>query len=108
MMVAAIFTPTAQVSRVFPMFFKREGRAKYAEGGFPLTAVAYALNVSLGGPVEDLEGSVIRHGWIGPEGATARLEKGHIKRAVYMSVMGYVLVFAALVAGLLAWKLYNS
>lgn len=105
LMVAAIFTPTAQVSRVFPLFFRREGRARYAEGGFPLTVTAYALNVSLGGPVEDLEGSVIRHSWIGPKSATARLDKGHLKRAIYMSVMAYVLVFAALVGGLLAWKM---
>ncbi len=105
MMVAAIFTPTAQISRIFPVFFSRAGKARYAEGGFPLTATAWALNVSLGGPVEDLEGSVIKHSWIGPKSATARLDKGHIRRAIYMSVMAYVLVFAALVGGLLAWKL---
>ena len=104
LMLAAIFTPTAQVSRVFPLFFKRQGRAHYAEGGFPLTVTAYALNISLGGPVEDIDGSVIRHGWIGPKSATARLDKGHLKRAIYMSMMAYILVFAALVAGLLAWK----
>lgn len=105
MMAAALFTPTAQMSRVFPLLIKWRGRARYAEGGFPLTVTAYALNVSLGGPVQDLDGSVIKHGWIGPPSATAKVDKGHLKRAVYMSVMGYVLVFAALVAGLLAWKL---
>lgn len=108
MALAAVFTPTARITRIFPYFFKRVGKAKYAEGGFPLTVVSYALDISLGGPVEDLEGSVIRHGWIGPKSATARLDKGHIKRAVYMSVMAYVLVFAALMGALLAWKLYGT
>ena len=108
MALAAVFTPTARITRIFPYFFKRVGKAKYAEGGFPLTTVAYALDISLGGPVEDLEGSVIRHGWFGPKDATARLDKGHIKRAIYMSVMAYVLVFAALMGALLAWKLYGE
>ncbi len=107
MAVAAIFTPTARITRIFPYFFKRQGKASYAEGGFPLTTVAYALGISLGGPVEDLEGSVIRHGWFGPKDATARLDKNHINRAIYMSLMAYVLILAVLVAGLLAWKLYG-
>ncbi len=105
LMAASLFTPTARITRSIPLFFSRTGKAKYAEGGFPLTVAAWALNVSLGGPVEDLEGSVLRHSWIGPSKASARLDKAHLKRAIYMSVMAYVLVFAALLAGLLAWKL---
>lgn len=107
-MVAAIFTPTAQITRVIPMFFKRGGKARYAEGGLPLIVTAWALNVSLGGPVEDLDGSVLKHGWVGPPNATARLEKGHLKRAIYMSLMAYVLFFAALVGLLLAMKLFSE
>jgi len=108
LMAAAIFTPTAQITRVIPMFFKRGGKARYAEGGLPLIVTAWALNVSLGGPVEDLDGSVLKHGWVGPPNATARLEKGHLKRAIYMSLMAYVLFFAALVALLLAIKILGS
>lgn len=106
--VAALFTPTALMTRALPSIFRTKGKAPYAEGGLPVTVMANALNVSLGGPVQDLDGIIVRRNWVGPEKATARLDKNHLKRGIYLSVMAYVLLGAALVAALLAWKMYGS
>jgi adenosylcobinamide-phosphate synthase len=105
MACAALFTPGAQLSRAIPGFFSSTGRAPYAEGGLPLTAVAWAMNVSLGGPVRDLEGSALKKAWVGPPNATAKVDKSHLRRVIYMSVMGYVLLVAALIGGLLLHRL---
>lgn len=107
MAAAALFTPGAQLSRAIPGFFGSVGRAPYAEGGLPVTAVAWALKVSLGGPVEDLEGSVLKRTWVGPKDASAKVDKGQLRRALYMSVMAYVLVVSAMVAGIVAWRYFG-
>jgi adenosylcobinamide-phosphate synthase len=105
MAVAALFTPGAQLSRAVPGFFGSAGRAPYAEGGLPVTAVAWALKISLGGPVEDLDGSVVKRSWVGPKNASAKVDKGQLRRALYMSVMAYVLVVSALIAGIVLHRL---
>ena len=93
---AGILTPTAGMSRAFLGVFKVKGQATYEEGGLPLTAAAYALNVSLGGPIQDLEGNSIKRNWVGPKGATAKLVAKHLHRAVYISFMAHLLFLAAL------------
>lgn len=105
MSFSAIFTPTAQVSRAIPGFFSSTGKAPYAEGGMVVTAVAWALNISLGGPVQDLEGSVLKKAWVGSTLATARLDKAHLRRAIYMSVMAYVLIGALMIGGIVLHRL---
>lgn len=105
MSLAALFTPGAQLNRSLPAYFGTEGRALYAEGGLPLNVVAWALKVSLGGPVEDLDGSVIKRTWVGPKDASAKVDKGQLRRAVYMSVMAYVLVVSAMIAGIVLHRL---
>ena len=105
--VAALFTPTAHMTKTVSSFFTRKGKADYAEGGLPLNVTAWALNVSLGGPVEDRDGSVLKHNWIGPDKASAKVEKGHLKRAIYMNVMAYILLCALLLAGLLIWRQFG-
>ncbi len=73
MALAGLFTPTGGMTRAFIGQLFGYGRAKYEEGGLPVTAMAYALKVTLGGPVTDLEGSVLKRAWTGPQDATARL-----------------------------------
>ncbi len=67
--------------------------------------MAYALNVSLGGPVEDVSGSVLKRAWVGSSGSTARVDRRHLRQAIYMSIMGFVLVFFFVVLGALMWKM---
>lgn len=95
--LAGILTPTAGMTRaVFSIVPYRKGRAPYPEGGAVVTAMAYALSVSLGGPTQDLDGSAIKRAWAGPSGATAQLEARHLYRALYILVMAHLLLLAAL------------
>jgi adenosylcobinamide-phosphate synthase len=94
--LAGILTPTAGMTRAFLGLGRPKGQASYEEGGLPLTAAAYALNVSLGGPTTDLDGDVIKRHWIGPDKATAKLGSVHLHRVVYITFMAMLLFIAGL------------
>lgn len=99
--LAGLLTPTAGMTRSFiGLFHFGKGRAHYAEGGAPVTAMAWSLKVSLGGATQDIDGSAIKRGWAGPSGATAQLEAKHLHRALYILVMAHLLLVAALLAGI--------
>lgn len=46
----------------------------------PLATLAYAQNVILGGATQNLSGQKIPHDWVGPEGATAKLDHKDVIR----------------------------
>lgn len=98
--LAGLLTPTAGMTRSFLGLMARKGKASYGEGGLPVTAAAYALKVSLGGPTTDLEGRKVSRGWIGPKDATAQLEAKHLHRAVYITFMAHLLFLASLLSAL--------
>ncbi len=103
MALSGLFTPTGGMTRALRALGRPgKGHAKYEQGGWPVTAMAYALNVSLGGPVTDLDGSSLRRDWVGPSHATAQLENGHLRRALYMSLIAHMLFLASLL-GALFW-----
>ena len=95
-----LFTPTGSFFRGIRdiLALKSKSRAPYAEGGAPVTAMAGVLNVSLGGPVVDLDGRTLKRTWVGPEKATAQLEAGHLRRGLYLTIMAYLLFIVALMA----------
>ncbi len=96
-----LLTPTAGMTRsLVAILPAQKGHADYQQGGAPVTAMAYALKVSLGGATQDHEGSAIQRGWAGPEGATAKLEAGHLRRALYITVMAHLLFLAGLLAAI--------
>lgn len=98
---AGLLTPTGGMTRAFiGVFGTGKGRAPYDQGGQPVTAMAWSLGVSLGGPNQDLDGSALQRAWVGPEGATARLEASHLRRAIYLHLMAVLLLLAALGGGL--------
>lgn len=105
LMLAALMTPAAALSRAALGLFRQGAKTPYAEGGLPLTAVAWGLNVSLGGPVEDVDGSTLKRSWVGPPSSTARLGRTDLRRAIYLSMMAYVLVGASVVLGIFLWKI---
>lgn len=105
--LAALMTPYAGLIRSIIGMFARKGRAPYAEGGLPLTTLAWGLGVSLGGPVEDVDGSVLKRSWVGSSNSTARLERHHLRMAIYLNIMAFVWVFAFVVAGAMLWKIYG-
>ncbi len=101
---AGLFTPKAQMTRAMIGLFSFKNGAPYNEGGLVVTALAWALNVSLGGPVVDRDGSTLKKSWVGSKNASAKVDKSHLKQAIYMSIMAHVLLLSLLVAALLLVK----
>ncbi|HEY0901716.1 MAG TPA: cobalamin biosynthesis protein [Micavibrio sp.] len=103
--LSGLFTPTGGMTRALRALGPEKGgkgRAAYDQGGWPVTAFAFSLNVSLGGPATDLAGSALPRAWVGPENATAQLENGHLRRALYISLMAHMLFLASLL-GAVFW-----
>ena len=94
--LASTFTPTAKLHKGLASWMGHKNRAPYEQGGAPLSALAWALNVSLGGAVQDLSGSALKGEWVGPESATAQLEHSHLRRAIYINVIAHILFIASL------------
>lgn len=100
--LAAIFTPTASSGKGWVSWFAHEKAAPYEQGGMALTSVAWSLDLSLGGPRQDLRGSSIKSQWVGPEGASAKVDRSHLKRAIYIHVMAHIL-FITVLLGAYLW-----
>lgn len=101
--LAGLFTPRGgMVFRPLVALFSGRRRAPYIEGGLPLTAMAYALGVTLGGPAVDLDGRSLQRAWIGPEKASAQLDPGHLRRGLYLVMVAYLLLILSL-AGAMLW-----
>lgn len=99
--LASLFTPTAWFTKALGSLFMKVGRSPYAEGGLPLSCVAFALEISLGGPVQDLSGSTLKRVWVGPKDASAQLDTVYIKRCLYLIAVAHLLFFVALLSSLL-------
>lgn len=94
--LASLFTPTARMTRALGGM----KAAPYNEGGWPVSAAAYGMDVTLGGATRDLEGTAIHRAWVGPKGATAQLGAAHIHRALYLAVFAHILLLAALLGAI--------
>ena len=100
---AGLFTPTGGFTRAFIGQYWGGDKAPYYEGGYPLKALSYSLKVSLGGPYKDLDGSAVKREWVGPEGATAQLSVGHLRRAIYLHAVA-VLIYIVAIAWAILWS----
>lgn len=102
MAIAGLFTPTGSMARAVAGVMKSgNGKAPYEQGGLPVTAMAYALKINLGGPAVDLDGRSIKRAWVGPPDSTAKLENGHLRRAIYISLMAHLLFIAGCLGAVL-------
>jgi len=93
---ASLFTPTAKLHKGIAAWLGHRNRASYEQGGFALSALAWSLNISLGGPAQDLKGDAIKNTWVGPETATAKNDHKHLRRAIYITAMAHLLFIASL------------
>lgn len=94
--LAGVFTPTGRTTRAIAALKPGKGRATYFEGGLPLSAAAFALDVSLGGATQDLDGNALCRGWTGPDGATAQIGAKHLYRGMYLVIVAHILLLASL------------
>ncbi len=96
--IAALFTPTAKTYKGFTAWLGYKDRAPYAQGGLPISVLAWSLNLIIGGPFQDISGSAMNGEWAGPEGATSRNDHKHLRRALYINIIAHILLLAALCA----------
>lgn len=95
---ASSFTPTARFHKSLLSWWAVHDKAPYEQGGIPVSAIAWPLHISLGGPVQDLSGSTLKNLWVGPSGATAQLNSKHLQRGLYINIIAHLLFLAALSA----------
>lgn len=93
---ATAITPTAQPGKILPAWRSARNKATYEQGGPALAALAWPLEVMIGGPVQDVSGAMLQNGWVGPEGVSARLDHKHLRRAIYVHFMACLLFLAVL------------
>ncbi len=93
---ASSVTPTAKMKTAILQWWRNRDAFSYEQHGSVVSAMAWPLEISLGGPIQDLSGKVYKRAWIGPEGASAQLERHHLKRAIFMNVIAHLLFFVAL------------
>jgi cobalamin biosynthesis protein CobD/CbiB len=97
--MASVITPTANITKSIRSWWGKA--APYAQGGHPLTALAWALEVTLGGAAKDIAGSTIKSDWTGPPNATAKVDHKHLRRTIYIHVMACLLLILALMSAYL-------
>lgn len=98
--IAALFVPAAGMTRTLINLAPGEGKSPLLLGGASETAIAWALQVSLGGPETALYGHTVKRAWVGPKDATAKVEIGHLKKALMLLVIAYVLTMVLIVGGI--------
>lgn len=91
LMLAPLFTPGSRRLTGAMPWLGAKGRASAAQGGLPVTVLAWALNMTLGGPGQSLSGDSFIAPWVGPDGATAQNSHRHLKRALYLTGIAQVL-----------------
>lgn len=99
--LASILTPAAGIGRSVVSWFSFRNAAPYAQGGLPLSVMAYALNVSLGGPVQDLNGSTLKNAWVGPNKASAKVDHAQLHKGIYIVIIAHIFWVAALLGAYL-------
>ena len=79
--IAALFTPTARPGQAWKIMLRDAGKYRSYNAGWPIAAVAGALNLTLAGPRRLAERTVAEP-WIG--GGSARAGDKDIRRALYL------------------------
>ncbi len=98
---ASAVTPTAKLSKALTVLWAVRDQSPYEQGGLPVAALAWPLEVSLGGPVKDIAGSTIKNDWVGPKGASAKVDYVHLRRGIIMNVVAHLLFLLSLGAAYL-------
>ncbi len=95
---SAAVSPTAKILESLKSWWQVKGKAPYEQGGVILSALAWPLGVSLGGPVSDISGAKLKKLWIGPKNASAKIDASHLKRGIIMNVMAHLFFILALLS----------
>ena len=104
---SAAIAPSAKMIPAIKSWWSVKDKVPYEQGGVVLSAMAWPLGVSLGGPMQDIKGSSLKKAWVGPKDASAQVEAHHLKRAIIMNIIAHLLfILSLLVAYIYAGKVF--
>lgn len=83
-------TPTAKLLDGLKVLWDKKSNIPYEQDGISLKALSWSLNITLGGPMQNLKGTKLPCEWVGPEGATAQIGHKNLGRAIWINVMAHV------------------
>ena len=104
MVLAALFAPTARLGSALRVMMRESSKYRSRNAGWPVAAMAGALNLALAGPRRYAE-NTLGDPWIGS--GTARADGNDIRRAQYLFAVG-CLINAMIVAALVIVRLNIS
>lgn len=81
LVIAAVFVPAASPARALRTMLREAGKHRSLNAGWPVAALAGAVDVTLAGP-RHYAGATVDDPWIG--GGTARLTPRDMRRALYL------------------------
>ncbi len=91
--LAAVFTPKTSQKDAWDGIFNQSAKHRLYNEGWPIAAVAGALNIAL-------PGGAAKNDWIGPKKATAQVSPPDLRRALWLHAVALglvVLVFTAMI-----------
>lgn len=95
LVVAAVFVPAASPLRALGTMVREAGRHRSLNFGWPVAAMAGAVNVTLAGP-RHYAGATVDDPWIG--GGTARIVPRDMRRALYLYAVACLINGACVLA----------
>lgn len=101
LVLSIMLSKGAAMLKVVSSWWNLRNNTPYERSGFVLSAYAVALKVALGGSVTRLKGRSEKFSWVGVQGASAKVEPEHLKRAILASVIAHVLFLLCLLSAYL-------
>lgn len=94
--LASVVAPSANMVQSFKAWWQAKDKVPYEQGGVMLSALAWSLGVSLGGPVKDMSGETLGKVWIGPKNASAKVEAFNLKRGIVINISAHLIYLLSL------------
>ncbi len=94
--LASVVAPSANMVQSFKAWWQAKDKAPYEQGGVMLSALAWSLSISLGGPVRDMSGETLGKVWVGPENASAKVDAFHLKRGIVINISAHLIFILSL------------
>ncbi len=96
--LASAVAPSANPVQSLKAWWQAKDKVPYEQGGIMLSALAWSLGVSLGGPVRDVSGETLGKVWVGPDGASAKVEAFHLKRGIVINIVAHLIFLLSILS----------
>ena len=95
--LASAIAPSANPVQSLKSWWQAKDKVPYEQGGVMLSALAWSLGVSLGGPAREVSsGETLGKVWVGPDDASAKVGAFHLKRGIVINIVAHLIFLLAL------------